>query len=229
MAGWCQNLVVPLSPYTPPRWLLHRLALHCIRPSGCRMRAQNLVVRSSFTSSSFMQAADMVMHPSPGHYSGTLVNALLHHCQLPAMQLRSDSAAPLSLEGAAAAAAAGRAGGSVSGSSSDDGSSEAQLKERSASPQAAGSAPPGAQHPAAAGDAEASQLSSTDVDDGEEDEEGGGFMLIPSASGLKNGDATIRPGIVHRLDKGTTGLLVVAKTDAAHLSLAQQASAAYLV
>ena len=31
-----------------------------------------------------------------------------------------------------------------------------------------------------------------------------------------------RPGIVHRLDKDTTGLLVVAKTDAAHASLQQQ-------
>ncbi len=30
-----------------------------------------------------------------------------------------------------------------------------------------------------------------------------------------------RPGIVHRLDKGTSGLLVVAKTDAAHRSLAE--------
>jgi hypothetical protein len=32
----------------------------------------------------------------------------------------------------------------------------------------------------------------------------------------------VRPGIVHRLDKGTTGLVVVAKSDAAHASLAQQ-------
>jgi 23S rRNA pseudouridine1911/1915/1917 synthase len=31
-----------------------------------------------------------------------------------------------------------------------------------------------------------------------------------------------RPGIVHRLDKDTTGLMVVAKTDAAHQSLAAQ-------
>jgi 23S rRNA pseudouridine1911/1915/1917 synthase len=31
-----------------------------------------------------------------------------------------------------------------------------------------------------------------------------------------------RPGIVHRLDKDTTGLMVVAKTDAAHRSLARQ-------
>ncbi|MBO8141661.1 MAG: RluA family pseudouridine synthase [Firmicutes bacterium] len=34
-----------------------------------------------------------------------------------------------------------------------------------------------------------------------------------------------RPGIVHRLDKGTSGLLVVAKNDAAHLSLTRQLSA----
>jgi 23S rRNA pseudouridine1911/1915/1917 synthase len=31
-----------------------------------------------------------------------------------------------------------------------------------------------------------------------------------------------RPGIVHRLDKGTSGLLVVAKNDAAHTSLSEQ-------
>ena len=35
-----------------------------------------------------------------------------------------------------------------------------------------------------------------------------------------NGD--IRPGIVHRIDKDTSGLLIVAKTDDAHRNLAQQ-------
>ena len=34
-----------------------------------------------------------------------------------------------------------------------------------------------------------------------------------------------RPGIVHRLDRGTSGLLVVAKTDPAHLALARQLKA----
>ncbi len=34
-----------------------------------------------------------------------------------------------------------------------------------------------------------------------------------------------RPGIVHRLDKGTSGLLVVAKTDAAHQGLSEQFAA----
>ncbi|WP_054949966.1 RluA family pseudouridine synthase [Numidum massiliense] len=38
-----------------------------------------------------------------------------------------------------------------------------------------------------------------------------------------NGD--LRPGIVHRIDKDTSGLLMVAKTDAAHESLAQQLAA----
>ncbi len=64
----------------------------------------------------------MVVHPAPGHYSGTLVNALLYHC-------------------------------------------------------------------------------------------------ADSLSGI-NGE--IRPGIVHRIDKDTSGLLIVAKTDAAHNGLASQ-------
>ena len=35
-------------------------------------------------------------------------------------------------------------------------------------------------------------------------------------------NGVVRPGIVHRLDKNTSGLLVVAKNDKAHLSLAEQ-------
>ena len=65
---------------------------------------------------------DMVVHPAPGHYSGTLVNALMHHCQ-----------------------------GDLSGI-----------------------------------------------------------------------NGVLRPGIVHRLDKDTTGALLVCKTDKAHQSIAQQ-------
>lgn len=36
----------------------------------------------------------MVVHPSPGNYTGTLVNALLYHCQLPAMQVVLGNALP---------------------------------------------------------------------------------------------------------------------------------------
>ena len=42
---------------------------------------------------------------------------------------------------------------------------------------------------------------------------------LDSLSGI---NGVIRPGIVHRIDKDTTGLLVVAKNDEAHLSLAKQ-------
>lgn len=40
-----------------------------------------------------------------------------------------------------------------------------------------------------------------------------------SLSGI---NGVIRPGIVHRIDKNTSGLLIVAKTDTAHIGLAQQ-------
>ncbi len=39
---------------------------------------------------------------------------------------------------------------------------------------------------------------------------------------LGGGDDPERPGIVHRLDKGTSGLLVVARTDEAHAALQEQ-------
>src|SRR5581483_5001254 len=44
----------------------------------------------------------------------------------------------------------------------------------------------------------------------------------PSLSGI---GGVMRPGIVHRLDKDTSGLLVVAKTDRAHKGLAEQFAA----
>jgi 23S rRNA pseudouridine1911/1915/1917 synthase len=47
-------------------------------------------------------------------------------------------------------------------------------------------------------------------------------LLAHCPEGLSNIGAPLRPGIVHRLDKDTSGLLVVAKTDAAHLALARQ-------
>ena len=40
--------------------------------------------------------------------------------------------------------------------------------------------------------------------------------------GLSGINGVLRPGIVHRLDKDTSGLIVVAKTDTAHRSLAKQ-------
>lgn len=46
--------------------------------------------------------------------------------------------------------------------------------------------------------------------------------LLYHAKTLSNVNGEFRPGIVHRIDADTTGLLMVAKNDQAHLSLAKQ-------
>lgn len=46
--------------------------------------------------------------------------------------------------------------------------------------------------------------------------------LLHHCRGLSEVGGPLRPGIVHRLDKDTTGLLMVAKTDQAHAHLADQ-------
>ncbi|XP_039133785.1 RNA pseudouridine synthase 2, chloroplastic isoform X1 [Dioscorea cayenensis subsp. rotundata] len=63
---------------------------------------------------------------------------------------------------------------------------------------------------------EFSELSEDELDD---------FNVEPSSAvdiSSSNYDAHIRPGIVHRLDKGTSGLLVVAKDEESHAHLAEQ-------
>ena len=82
--------------------------------------------------------AGIVVHPAPGHWSGTLVNALLHHLQ------QSPSPSP---------------------------------------------------HP-----------------DGERER----------VRGLSSIGGRERPGLVHRLDKGTSGVMAIAKTDIAHRGLSKQ-------
>ena len=47
-------------------------------------------------------------------------------------------------------------------------------------------------------------------------------VLFHAKGKLSGINGVIRPGIVHRLDKDTSGLIVVAKTNEAHLSLAEQ-------
>jgi 23S rRNA pseudouridine1911/1915/1917 synthase len=48
------------------------------------------------------------------------------------------------------------------------------------------------------------------------------FHMRDSLSGISG---TVRPGIVHRLDKDTSGLIVIAKNDVAHHNLADQIKA----
>ena len=93
--------------------------------------------------------AGMVVHPAPGHASGTLVNALL--ARVPAL-------------------------------------------------------------------AEAYATNATPTDEGDDDQ-------TDSAESSFDSNGTVRPGIVHRLDKDTSGLLVVAKNDAAQRALVAQMKA----
>lgn len=58
-------------------------------------------------------------------------------------------------------------------------------------------------------------------DDGEPEDEEVGLSVV-NAAPVAPADISIRPGIVHRLDKDTSGLLVVAKTDVIHRELARQ-------
>ncbi len=57
-----------------------------------------------------------------------------------------------------------------------------------------------------------------EIDDDDEDV----GLSTATAAPRFEGDVTVRPGIVHRLDKDTSGLLVVAKNDMVHAQLAAQ-------
>lgn len=46
--------------------------------------------------------------------------------------------------------------------------------------------------------------------------------LLEHCEGLSGINGVIRPGIVHRLDKDTSGVMIAAKTDRAHINLAKQ-------
>lgn len=50
-------------------------------------------------------------------------------------------------------------------------------------------------------------------------------LLYHCGSSLSGINGVIRPGIVHRIDKDTSGLLVVAKNDEAHIALSEQIAA----
>lgn len=50
-------------------------------------------------------------------------------------------------------------------------------------------------------------------------------LLFHCKGSLSGINGVIRPGIVHRIDKDTSGLLIVAKNDFAHISLAEQIKA----
>ncbi|KAK4275071.1 hypothetical protein QN277_018211 [Acacia crassicarpa] len=102
--------------------------------------------------------AHMVVHPAPGNASGTLVNGILHHCNLPNVEIPNKEAL----------------------SEAEDSDDDFDIYSICSS-----------------------------------SSEG----LLPHSSTC---GASVRPGIVHRLDKGTSGLLVVAKDEHSHKHLSEQ-------
>jgi tRNA pseudouridine synthase 2 len=156
----------------------------------------------------------MVVHLSPGHTTGTLVNALLGHCGLPACDAVPCGSSGSSSSGGGGLYSAGQAG-VLGGMLEEDDLDEAEEDEQTQTvavtefkptPTAAvaGSAGSG---PAGAGATSSISSSSSGSS---------------STTGGTAGKGIIRPGIVHRLDRGTSGLMVVAKTDAVHAALCQQ-------
>ena len=59
-------------------------------------------------------------------------------------------------------------------------------------------------------------------EDGDDDDDEEEDWASTRSSVERSDDPVIRPGIVHRLDKGTSGLLVIAKDDITHRSLCEQ-------
>ncbi len=64
--------------------------------------------------------------------------------------------------------------------------------------------------------------SAEDRDDKDDDDASSEGLSTINLAPRFEGDPVLRPGIVHRLDKDTSGLLVVAKHDKAHVGLAKQ-------
>lgn len=173
--------------------------------------------------------ADKVMHPSPGHSSGTLVNALLYHCGLPAVKVDFQQGAEARKGGERAGLLSRQgliAGAAVPSMHGDKCTLHGNGSRRDVDPDDIDES---------VNDCEEEE--EDDDDHGDDDDEWNvpSFEFLsythkvestPSTKHLlastSNNTTIIRPGIVHRLDKGTTGLLVIAKTDIAHASLSKQ-------
>jgi 23S rRNA pseudouridine1911/1915/1917 synthase len=151
------------------------------------------------------KAPGVVVHPAPGARTGTLVGGLLHHVQKEAQRAQQEQ------ESASGGGDGGRAGASplpaldagadLSGSELDEDEEEDEDDDDDGD----GDKPRGFARPISLLDAAAA--------------------VTPSTSSSSSTPAALRPGIVHRLDRGTSGLLVVAKTASAHEALARDFAA----
>ena len=135
------------------------------------------------------KAPGVVVHPAPGALTGTLVAGLLFHVQREAAERAAE-------RGGAAALSydSGNAAGPPVGP--EDGEEDEAEEEEEEGRKEQGAPRPSFARPISLLDAAA---------------------VAPSPS--TPAPSHLRPGIVHRLDRGTSGLLVVAKSAAAHENL----------
>lgn len=188
------------------------------------------------------KAAGMVVHLSAGHYSGTLVNALLHHCGLPGVQLQPQPGSDSDPKSGGPDAQPSHA--SSLWNEADEGEDEGEETSGTGS-EGEGSSGAGV---AGGGEVEQSDPVGTASSGGSSSSvvtpsrsdvlpvQRGFTDSKPSLPGTLLGKQEahgqkqqlqlrllgLRPGIVHRLDKGTTGLMVVAKTEPALRHLGAQ-------
>ena len=151
--------------------------------------------------------AGLVIHPARSHLSGTLVNGLAHY-----FQQKHHAAGGVMLPRRTRGF---RKSDQPRAKSSDQG--PVTQKNATLSPQPSRTPknpdlpgdPRNPKDPEVAGDPKVAADQRNPEDLG-----------VPGLSGV--GAAEFRPGIVHRLDKNTTGALVVAKNDSAHWAIARQ-------
>eukprot|EP00877_Chromochloris_zofingiensis_P005843 jgi/Chrzof1/1525/Cz10g11050.t1 len=175
------------------------------------------------------KAAGMVVHISPGHTSGTLVNALLFHCGLPAMDVPSGSLQGGGLLGSS------RDDDDISddgddcfddedGDDEDDGVDAGAAVEQGDNISSTNSmqAPGTPASPANISSARSAYMSASSSSSSSSSDQQPSSAWPSASYASTAAPGVLRPGIVHRLDKGTTGLMVVAKDDLSHMRLCEQ-------
>lgn len=189
--------------------------------------------------------AGMAVHISVGHHTGTLVNALLHHCGLPGIKVVAEACATAEAVGGGCGGAGphdaagsvlhslmggpaagdeawrtllGQPVGAACGDELDDGDEDdGEAGDQPAAP-AANALRPSSGRPGGSGPAAGTGGGGGEVRPGAGSAQG--LVRVVGAAGGQPG--VLRPGIVHRLDIGTSGLLVVAKREGAQRDLSAQ-------
>ncbi|KAK3264976.1 hypothetical protein CYMTET_26312, partial [Cymbomonas tetramitiformis] len=104
------NVIVNGSPETRPRYCVKqgdRVGYQLPPPVPIEAQPEDIPLEVLYEDEHLLvinKQAHLVVHPAAGNQTGTLVNAILYHCQLPAMRFTAGKQGPISLTGGANAA-----------------------------------------------------------------------------------------------------------------------------